>query len=175
MSLRAGSPSSLYDTKLATYTTEDTFDHVERGFIQISRLPLKTGALGQRRTVNVHLPELHRSGLSPGSPTAGGWVWKSRHGMAALPVFTRNLLRNTERIMTSTHLWAAPLRESLDELALRFSSSIAEDGRCSERILRQHCARRDARLSGDLPAEDVGAIVAGLREIEGEIEAARSC
>jgi argininosuccinate synthase len=37
------SPYSLYDTKLATYTAEDTFDHKSAvGFISIYGLPLKT-------------------------------------------------------------------------------------------------------------------------------------
>jgi argininosuccinate synthase len=37
------SPSSLYDTKLATYTEEDSFDHkASIGFIQIFGLPIKT-------------------------------------------------------------------------------------------------------------------------------------
>jgi argininosuccinate synthase len=37
------SPSSLYDTKLATYTDEDQFDHrASEGFIKIFTLPLKT-------------------------------------------------------------------------------------------------------------------------------------
>ena len=37
------SPYSLYDTKLATYTIEDTFDHsAAEGFIKIYGLPLKT-------------------------------------------------------------------------------------------------------------------------------------
>jgi len=37
------SPYSLYDTKLATYTVEDTFDHsAAEGFIKIYGLPLKT-------------------------------------------------------------------------------------------------------------------------------------
>ncbi len=37
------SPYSLYDTKLATYTVEDTFDHsASEGFIKIYGLPLKT-------------------------------------------------------------------------------------------------------------------------------------
>jgi argininosuccinate synthase len=37
------SPNSLYDTKLATYTKEDSFDHTSSvGFIQIYGLPVKT-------------------------------------------------------------------------------------------------------------------------------------
>jgi argininosuccinate synthase len=37
------SPNSLYDTKLATYTQEDTFDHkASEGYIKIFSLPLKT-------------------------------------------------------------------------------------------------------------------------------------
>lgn len=37
------SPYSLYDTKLATYTVEDTFDHkASEGFIKIFSLPMKT-------------------------------------------------------------------------------------------------------------------------------------
>jgi argininosuccinate synthase len=37
------SPSSLYDTKLATYTVEDSFDHqASVGFIKIYGLPIKT-------------------------------------------------------------------------------------------------------------------------------------
>ena len=37
------SPHSLYDTKLATYTEEDSFDHkASVGFIQIYGLPIKT-------------------------------------------------------------------------------------------------------------------------------------
>ena len=37
------SPFSLYDTKLATYTSDDTFDHSSsEGFIKIYGLPLKT-------------------------------------------------------------------------------------------------------------------------------------
>ena len=37
------SPYSLYDTKLATYTEEDSFDHkASIGFIQIYGLPVKT-------------------------------------------------------------------------------------------------------------------------------------
>jgi argininosuccinate synthase len=37
------SPNSLYDTRLATYTEEDTFDHkASIGFIKIYSLPLKT-------------------------------------------------------------------------------------------------------------------------------------
>ena len=37
------SPFSLYDTKLATYTSDDTFDHASsEGFIKIYGLPLKT-------------------------------------------------------------------------------------------------------------------------------------
>jgi argininosuccinate synthase len=37
------SPSSLYDTKLATYTEEDSFDHkASVGFIKIYGLPVKT-------------------------------------------------------------------------------------------------------------------------------------
>ena len=37
------SPSSLYDTKLATYTEEDSFDHKSSvGFIKIYGLPIKT-------------------------------------------------------------------------------------------------------------------------------------
>jgi argininosuccinate synthase len=37
------SPNSLYDTGLATYTTEDVFDHrASEGFIKIFSLPLKT-------------------------------------------------------------------------------------------------------------------------------------
>ncbi len=37
------SPHSLYDTKLATYTAEDSFDHsASEGFISIYSLPLKT-------------------------------------------------------------------------------------------------------------------------------------
>ena len=37
------SPYSLYDTKLATYTEEDQFDHKSSvGFIQIYGLPVKT-------------------------------------------------------------------------------------------------------------------------------------
>jgi argininosuccinate synthase len=37
------SPNSLYDTKLATYTTEDSFDHkASVGFIKIYGLPVKT-------------------------------------------------------------------------------------------------------------------------------------
>lgn len=37
------SPNSLYDTKLATYTDEDTFDHkASEGFIKIFSLPMKT-------------------------------------------------------------------------------------------------------------------------------------
>jgi len=37
------SPNSLYDTKLATYTVEDTFDHkASEGFIKIYSLPAKT-------------------------------------------------------------------------------------------------------------------------------------
>jgi argininosuccinate synthase len=37
------SPSSLYDTKLATYTEEDSFDHkASEGFIKIYGLPVKT-------------------------------------------------------------------------------------------------------------------------------------
>jgi argininosuccinate synthase len=37
------SPNSLYDTKLATYTDEDSFDHKSSvGFIQIYGLPVKT-------------------------------------------------------------------------------------------------------------------------------------
>ncbi|HEX9614930.1 MAG TPA: argininosuccinate synthase [Bacteroidota bacterium] len=37
------SPNSLYDTKLATYTIEDQFDHkASEGFIKIYTLPLKT-------------------------------------------------------------------------------------------------------------------------------------
>jgi len=37
------SPSSLYDTKLATYTEEDSFDHkASVGFIKIYGLPIKT-------------------------------------------------------------------------------------------------------------------------------------
>jgi len=37
------SPNSLYDTKLATYTEEDSFDHkASEGFIKIFSLPLKT-------------------------------------------------------------------------------------------------------------------------------------
>ena len=37
------SPNSLYDTKLATYTEEDTFDHqAGAGFIKIFSLPMKT-------------------------------------------------------------------------------------------------------------------------------------
>ena len=37
------SPYSLYDTKLATYTVDDTFDHsASEGFIKIYGLPLKT-------------------------------------------------------------------------------------------------------------------------------------
>lgn len=39
------SPYSLYDTKLATYTEEDTFDHkASEGFIKIYGLPAKTWA-----------------------------------------------------------------------------------------------------------------------------------
>jgi argininosuccinate synthase len=37
------SPNSLYDTKLATYTKEDQFDHhASVGFIKIYGLPVKT-------------------------------------------------------------------------------------------------------------------------------------
>ncbi|HTY37003.1 MAG TPA: argininosuccinate synthase, partial [Bacteroidota bacterium] len=37
------SPNSLYDTKLATYTQEDTFDHkASEGYIKIFSLPAKT-------------------------------------------------------------------------------------------------------------------------------------
>jgi argininosuccinate synthase len=37
------SPNSLYDTKLATYTVEDTFDHkASEGYIKIFSLPAKT-------------------------------------------------------------------------------------------------------------------------------------
>jgi len=37
------SPNSLYDTKLATYTAEDTYDHkASEGFIKIFSLPMKT-------------------------------------------------------------------------------------------------------------------------------------
>jgi len=37
------SPLSLYDTKLATYTEEDAFDHkASVGFIKIYGLPVKT-------------------------------------------------------------------------------------------------------------------------------------
>ncbi len=37
------SPNSLYDTKLATYTHEDTFDHAaSEGYIKIFSLPMKT-------------------------------------------------------------------------------------------------------------------------------------
>jgi argininosuccinate synthase len=37
------SPNSLYDTKLATYTAEDTFDHkASEGYIKIFSLPGKT-------------------------------------------------------------------------------------------------------------------------------------
>ncbi len=37
------SPNSLYDTKLATYTEEDQFDHkASEGFIKIFSLPMKT-------------------------------------------------------------------------------------------------------------------------------------
>jgi argininosuccinate synthase len=37
------SPNSLYDTKLATYSSDDTFDHqASVGFISIYSLPLKT-------------------------------------------------------------------------------------------------------------------------------------
>jgi argininosuccinate synthase len=37
------SPNSLYDTSLATYTTDDVFDHrASEGFIKIFALPLKT-------------------------------------------------------------------------------------------------------------------------------------
>ncbi len=37
------SPFSLYDTKLATYTEEDSFDHkASEGFIKIYGLPSKT-------------------------------------------------------------------------------------------------------------------------------------
>ncbi len=37
------SPNSLYDTKLATYTQEDTFDHqASEGYIKIFSLPMKT-------------------------------------------------------------------------------------------------------------------------------------
>ena len=37
------SPNSLYDTALATYTVEDTFDHkASEGFIKIFSLPIKT-------------------------------------------------------------------------------------------------------------------------------------
>lgn len=37
------SPNSLYDTRLATYTEEDSFDHkASEGFIKIFSLPLKT-------------------------------------------------------------------------------------------------------------------------------------
>jgi len=37
------SPNSLYDTKLATYTDEDKFDHkASVGFITIYGLPVKT-------------------------------------------------------------------------------------------------------------------------------------
>lgn len=37
------SPNSLYDTKLATYTIDDTFDHkASEGFIKIFSLPMKT-------------------------------------------------------------------------------------------------------------------------------------
>jgi argininosuccinate synthase len=49
------SPYSLYDTKLATYTIEDTFDHsASEGFIKIYGLPLKTfhrvnKSVGKRR------------------------------------------------------------------------------------------------------------------------------
>jgi argininosuccinate synthase len=39
------SPNSLYDTKLATYTNEDQFDHrASVGFIKIYGLPVKTFA-----------------------------------------------------------------------------------------------------------------------------------
>jgi argininosuccinate synthase len=39
------SPHSLYDTKLATYTEEDEFDHKSSvGFIKIYGLPVKTFA-----------------------------------------------------------------------------------------------------------------------------------
>jgi argininosuccinate synthase len=45
------SPYSLYDTKLATYTDEDVFDHKSSvGFIKIYGLPMKTVAQVKRRT-----------------------------------------------------------------------------------------------------------------------------
>jgi len=38
-----GHPLFLYDTQLATYTVDDTFDHsAAEGFIKIYGLPLKT-------------------------------------------------------------------------------------------------------------------------------------
>ena len=44
------SPNSLYDTKLATYTNEDQFDHrASVGFIKIYGLPVKTFARVNRR------------------------------------------------------------------------------------------------------------------------------
>ncbi|MBM4162027.1 MAG: argininosuccinate synthase [Ignavibacteria bacterium] len=54
------SPNSLYDTKLATYTQEDTFDHkASEGYIKIFSLPMKTfyqinlnGFAGRKRKIN---------------------------------------------------------------------------------------------------------------------------
>jgi argininosuccinate synthase len=47
------SPSSLYDTKLATYTEEDSFDHkASEGFIKIYGLPSKTFYSVNKRLLN---------------------------------------------------------------------------------------------------------------------------
>lgn len=54
------SPNSLYDSKLATYTSEDTFDHkASVGFISIYSLPLKTFYQVNR---NGHAPKVRSKG-----------------------------------------------------------------------------------------------------------------
>ncbi|UII55175.1 argininosuccinate synthase [Cytobacillus spongiae] len=48
------SPNSLYDEKLATYTSEDEFDHSAAiGFIQLWGLPTKVHSMVQNKKVNV--------------------------------------------------------------------------------------------------------------------------
>ena len=55
------SPFSLYDTKLATYTSDDTFDHSSsEGFIKIYGLPLKTYHKVNRSNSLLHKKKLLR-------------------------------------------------------------------------------------------------------------------
>ena len=72
----------------------------------------------------------------------------------------------------NNHLWSGRFEETLDAAALAFSRSIELDGRMVREDIAGSIAH--ARMLGDcgvLPADDVEAIVAGLREIESEIDA----